>query len=186
MGQAAARLCDGRGARRIAAELDPPMSKADRPVRLRRACMDDAGAILAWQRIPGMRRHFRNPRPPSEAEHLRWMRNYLDDPAGNLTIIQHGTDDVGLLRLDGAADGNRMQVSILVAPETQGTGVGTAALGIAREIWPEVELTAEVLPGNCASRAMFQRAGYSWTGEAFRYPPLAGIARDAGRAGNPR
>jgi len=174
MGLAAATLCDGRGAARIVADVLAPVSKAGHPIRLRPACMADAELILDWQRLPETRRYFRNPEPPNHAGHMRWMADRLASPDGALTVIRHGEEDAGMLRLEAAAAGDGLEVSILVAPAMPGLGVGAGALAIARAVWHDVDLVAEVLPGNCASAAMFRRAGYRLSDGLFRNPAAAG------------
>lgn len=64
-----------------------------------------------------------------------------------------------MLRLD-PVDGGAHEVSILVEPERYRLGIGRAALALARTLRPEVRLRAEVRPGNEASAALFQAAGY--------------------------
>jgi RimJ/RimL family protein N-acetyltransferase len=71
----------------------------------------------------------------------------------------------GMLRLDRREAEASWEISILVAPEFQGMGVGGAALALARELAPGVPLDAAIHPENVASRAMFARAGYAATGD---------------------
>lgn len=174
MATAAAALCDGRGAQRVAAELDPPTTRFGLPVRLRQATMADCDLILDWQRRPGVRTHFRKPEPPTVEDHRVWMADSLSRGDRVLMMARHGDEDVGLLRLDGEDSGASMEISILVVPESQGAGIGTRMLQLARSIWPDVELIAEVMPDNAPSHAIFKRAGFTWTGQDFRFPAIAG------------
>ena len=180
MATAAAQLCDGLGARRAAMHLLPETSRDGRPVVLRKAECSDSATLLAWQRIPEVRRWARRPLPPSDAEHQAWMAAKLADPDCLLTIVECGATAVGMLRLDRlpeGADGRpRHEVSILVGPERQGEGIARAALALARRLQPEAALVAEIKPENRASLALFRGAGYRSAGTGFVQEPVSAQA----------
>lgn len=159
MGKAAAGLCDGDGLRRVMVGLLPPLPGRDGgAITLRLATAADAARMLAWQSDPQTRRHARNPRPPEAGEHERWLAGYLGETGGILTIILDDGTPAGVLRFDRVEEG--WEISILVAPERYRHGVGRAALSLARNLFPDEDLLAEVLPGNAASHALFRGAGF--------------------------
>jgi UDP-2,4-diacetamido-2,4,6-trideoxy-beta-L-altropyranose hydrolase len=164
MAEAAASVCDGYGVQRVVAGLLPPVPGRDgKPVGLRLATAADSALMLDWQRNDRTRRHGRNPCPPAADEHERWMRRYLGDVGGVLTVILHDGEPAGVLRFDATAGG--LEVSILVAPERYRKGIGRAVLSLPRKLFPDVDLFAEVLPANAASQALFRGAGYRPLGD---------------------
>lgn len=166
MSEAAAALCDGRGAQRVLiALLGPQRLRDGRLVRLALAEPRDGDAMLGWQQVPGLRRYTRNPATPTAGEHAAWFAATLCRPERILTVIRVDEAPAGVLRLDRRDGGAGWEVSILVAPTFQGAGVGGAALALARALAPGVPLDAAIHPENVASRAMFARAGYAAAGD---------------------
>ena len=164
MARRAAALCDGLGAARVAAELDPPLAKDGVPVRLRPATMDDAQVMLAWQQHPATRRYAWNPGLPSYEEHQGWLVGKLADPDCIFSMILCCDEPVGVIRLDreGAASEARdsYEVSIYIAPDRYRMGYALAGLKLARRLMPEAIILAKIMEDNAASDALFRRAGY--------------------------
>jgi UDP-2,4-diacetamido-2,4,6-trideoxy-beta-L-altropyranose hydrolase len=160
MARAAACLCDGLGAQRLAIALDPPVASDGTAIRLRPAASADAELLLAWQRDPRTRLHSRNPAAPQDGEHHAWFTSRLGDPECLLNIIMHGDAAAGVVRLDSRAEDGVYEISIYVAPECWRLGIGSAALAQARALLPGAEIWAEVLHDNNASHALFDSAGY--------------------------
>ena len=173
MERAAACLCDGLGARRLTAALDPPLARDGAAIRLRPAVASDAARMLAWQRDPRTRRHFRNPLAPETDQHHVWLSARLGDPDCLLNIIMHGTVPAGVLRLDARAENDAYEIAIHVAPDSWRLGIGGAALALARALLPEAEFWAEVLPANDASHALFAAADYRASGAWYVNRPGA-------------
>lgn len=176
MAMAARRLCDGRGAGRVVAEIDPPRARDGRAVALRPAGQDNADDLLAWRSDPSTRAFARNPEAPTPEEHVRWLDGKLGDPGCLLNIILHGGVSAGTVRLDAIrADRPTYEVSIAIAADSRRRGVGRAALALARQLVPEAWLRAYVMSGNDASRALFADCGFVATGQPDWYtaPPLA-------------
>lgn len=186
MALAALRICDGRGAARVAAAIDPPRARDGRPVTLRPATPADAADLLAWRRDPAARAFARNPEAPSEEEHARWLEGRLADPGCLINVILHGDAPAGTVRLDPRPGRSHCpyEVSINIAAGSRRLGIGRAALALARRLVPEAGLCAYVMAGNSASRALFADAGFQPAGEPDWYaaPPLAAEA-GAGVAG---
>lgn len=166
MGEAAAALCDGRGVQRVLISLLEARRLRDgRLVQLQLAEPGDSATMLAWQQVPGLRRYTRNPSAPTAAEHAAWYAATLCRPDRILSMIRVEKTPAGILRLDRRDGRASWEVSILVAPEFQGAGVGGAALALARALAPGVPLDAAIHPEHRASRAMFTRAGYAASGD---------------------
>ena len=176
MAAAARRLCDGRGAGRVVAEIDPPRARDGGAVALRPAGQDNADDLLAWRSDPSTRAFARNPQAPTPEEHVRWLDGKLGDPGCLLNIILHGDVPAGTVRLD-AIRGDRptYEVSITIAADSRRRGVGRAAMALARQLVPEASLRAYVMSGNDASRALFSDCGFVATEQPdwFVAPPLA-------------
>ena len=160
MARSAACLCDGLGAGRLVTALDPPHAHDGAAIQLRPAVAADGGRLLAWQRDPLTRRHFRTSRAPGTDEHNAWFFARLGDPDCIFNIVLYGGEPAGVLRLECCAGGDVYEVSIYVAPERWRLGIAGAALFLARRLLPEAELRAEVQVENEASQALFAAAGY--------------------------
>jgi len=163
MASAARAVTDGRGARRVALAIDPESAQDGGQVTLRRLAPEDIERTYRWQQHPDIRRYARDPRPPTWAEHTAWVTRELSDPGCVLDIVEHDATPAGVVRLDRiereGADA-AYEVSIYVAPELTGRGIGAAALKALRRMAPEAVLVAHVLPANTASHALFAAAGY--------------------------
>lgn len=150
-------LVDGLGAKRIAARL------AIGEVRLREASAKDEEKILTWRNHPEVRKHSGDGKEIGRSEHARWLARVLADPDCHLLIAADTRGESGVLRYDIQLDTAR--VSIYLAPERLGSGVGPALLA-AGERWlsarrPEVTaISADVQTGNEVSARLFTGAGY--------------------------
>lgn len=189
MSRRAACLCDGRGVFRVADLLAPYTASDGIPIRSRCATEQDMDLVFSWQSNPAIRRYFRNPQPPTRTEHERWFKQRLDDSAGLMDILMYGDLPAGVLRLDPVDIDTRFplyEVSILVAPGFYRRGLGRAALHLARDMYPQAILRAEVHPDNTASIALFEDAGYEREQDWFylrkQFPVNSAV--DAGRAGD--
>ena len=166
MSARAAEICDGLGLMRLVGWLDPELDRQNRPVTLRPAIAADSDMLLAWQCLPGIRAFARNPNPPDPQEHKTWYARKLADPDCQFTIIECGTQPAGMVRLDRLEAGKDVfEISILVDPAFQGTGIGKAAIVQAGRLVPWATIHATVLSGNHRSRAAFVAAGYEPVGD---------------------
>ncbi|MBS4047997.1 MAG: UDP-2,4-diacetamido-2,4,6-trideoxy-beta-L-altropyranose hydrolase [Alphaproteobacteria bacterium] len=160
MSQTGMSICDGRGTWRVLLAL---LASSNEQPCLRLAEDKDTDRLYAWQTAPGMRQHFRNPQHPSRPEHNAWMRRSLLDPDRLLLIIETATGPSGMIRLDGLSAQDPCEVSILVAPECQGRGIGHTGLRLASQLLPGRDYRAEVHVDNLASQRLFRAAGYQQT-----------------------
>jgi RimJ/RimL family protein N-acetyltransferase len=161
---------DGAGAPRTAAVLDNLWRGGEvGEVVLRPAVPGDRDRLLAWRNDSLTRQFSFSTAPVSEATHDRWLEQSLSRPDRRLMIAEQAGTPVGQLRLDRPADGQRLaEVSITIAPECRGCGLGSrvllAADAVARE-WGVERLVARVKRLNDRSRRIFETAGYVGNGE---------------------
>ena len=137
------------------------------PIILRPATEADALPLLEWQRHPDTRRYARDPAVPIESEHLTWFAGKLSDPNCIFLFAEIADRRVGMIRLDRHGDG--WELSIIVAPEMHGHGIGLAMLGALEVPGP---VSAEVLPGNERSHRLFRRAGWILGKDGCYHRPL--------------
>lgn len=161
MAARAAQLCDGYGTRRTLLALDQPRLAHGVTLSVRPVCSDDEALLLDWRRDAGTRAHARNPHPPSAGEHHNWLDANLADPLCLLHLLLIGDEPVGVLRLDWRADLDGWEVSLTVAPDRRGRGVGVAALACADRLAGSEKQWAFIKRDNAASLRTFARAGYA-------------------------
>jgi len=128
----------------------------------RSARMDDAVLLWRWANDAETRRRSFNPAPIPYADHLAWLDGRLASAATRLWIVSDEIGPVGQLRAD-LADGVA-EISLAVAPERRGQGLGSAmlrqALSAVAAAWGDVRLRARVFADNAASLRMFRRCGF--------------------------
>jgi UDP-2,4-diacetamido-2,4,6-trideoxy-beta-L-altropyranose hydrolase len=162
--QRAAEVCDGRGADRVATLLVPPQ------LRVRTAVLADAQWMLLWRNHPEIRRYALDTAPIDAPTHREWLARTLADQNRVLLVAEHGDGPIAVIRYD--IENTRAEVSIYVAPEAIGRGLGRAALAAA-ETWLRGArsdlkvLTARVVPDNTASARLFRDAGYTCRYELY-------------------
>jgi UDP-2,4-diacetamido-2,4,6-trideoxy-beta-L-altropyranose hydrolase len=154
MSERAMDLVDGLGSKRVAAAMDG--------VRLRRAAMVDARALYSWANDPVTQAASFRSEPIAWEHHTDWLRARLDDDATTLFIGVSSQGAVGQVRFDRSRDVD--EISIGVAPEQRGLGVGRLLLRAALR-WharnaPGVMIRARVRLENTASQRMFDEAGF--------------------------
>jgi RimJ/RimL family protein N-acetyltransferase len=132
-------------------------------VTLRPASAADCRQIWRWRNDAQTRRASLDPAPIPLATHERWFARSLESPARKLYVVVAGGRDAGVVRLD--LDGGRASVSIHLAPERRGQGLGPAALAALADLAFGAlgvdELVASVKRDNRASLSAFARAGFS-------------------------
>jgi RimJ/RimL family protein N-acetyltransferase len=132
-------------------------------VALRLARLEDCARIWEWRNDPGTRQASFDAAPILLETHEAWFRASLGRVDRRLyVIVAHGRE-CGSARLDLAGD--EAEVSIHLAPEYRGRGVGPAALErLAETAFGELELgrlVARVKADNAPSLAAFERAGFT-------------------------
>lgn len=166
--RAAFSLCDGHGAHRLVAFLEETRAHDGHQVALRPVTIADADKILEWQAHPETRRYFRDPRVPGPDEHRVWLADRLGRPGVVIHMIEHDGEAAGLVRLDAHDEPDTFEVSILVAPERRGRGIGLVTLSLLRVMLPKASFVAWVHPKNRISRQLFVNAGFRFDGSLWR------------------
>jgi RimJ/RimL family protein N-acetyltransferase/spore coat polysaccharide biosynthesis predicted glycosyltransferase SpsG len=156
---------DGVGAPRTAAALDNLWRGGDvGDVVLRPAAAGDRDRLLAWRNDALTREASFRTAAVSEPDHDRWLAQSLARPDRRLMVAEQAGTPVAQLRLDRDPDPARAaEVSITVAPECRGRGLGPAVLAAADTAardWGVEWLIARIKPSNVRSRRIFESAGY--------------------------
>ena len=156
------RLCDGKGARRVAISLQQQFeTSVICDFELTLASIADIEMVYDWQCHSETRKYALDPSTPTWSAHIAWMEKKLVSNDDYFYILKnrHNWKSAGVLRLDKAAEQN-YTVSIYVAPDQYGQGAGSAALMLADLIHPDVTLHATVLGDNTASQIIFEKQNY--------------------------
>ncbi|WP_282128588.1 UDP-2,4-diacetamido-2,4,6-trideoxy-beta-L-altropyranose hydrolase [Roseobacter litoralis] len=156
-----AAICDGDGAFRVANAI----SKAD--LTMRYAVRTDSRRVWEWRLAgPSAKHYTKRTQGANYWDHDVWFCSALENPETKLFIFETGTLPIGYVRLD-AGGHRRATVSICVAEDQRGTGVGRKMLALAhREAMSlnTLQLIAEIHPENEASIRLFEGAGYIQSG----------------------
>jgi RimJ/RimL family protein N-acetyltransferase len=138
-------------------------SQAAVPLIARLATDDDSLLILRWRNDPVTRAVSRNHDPVPWADHQPWFHKAIRDDARAVYIVELGGQPVGTVRFDQET-ATLWEVSINLAPEARGRGLGKAVLAAAEQAFAPthhgVSLKATVLGGNAASAGLFEGSGY--------------------------
>lgn len=150
-------LVDGRGAWRVVRTMQGSA------ISLRPAQPRDEKTLLLWRNHPSVVAQSFTAGPVPPETHARWFADKLSDPDCLLFLAEQGPGTlVGQVRFD--IEEELAVISICVAPEYQGQGLGTAMTRKACALlWtdrPGVVVQALVKPQNAASAAMFLSAGF--------------------------
>ena len=140
-------------------------------VTLRLAAPDDVDRVFSWANDPTTRAaSFRSDPIPYE-DHVRWFEGQLGSDQHRLFIaVDAQGEAVGVYRLSGVEPGQDPVVSINVAPEARGRGVGLAILEAGSEQARALgcrKIIAFIRPDNEASLRIFGRAGYQRQGRTL-------------------
>jgi RimJ/RimL family protein N-acetyltransferase len=130
---------------------------------LRPATTEDEERLLGWRNEPATRAASFSSAEITPREHHLWLTNKLADPSCAIMIVEEDGRPVGQVRLDRVA-ADVAEVSIGLAAEEQGRGIGREALRLAAEaattILGVTTLRALVRTENGASVKAFQAAGF--------------------------
>ena len=130
---------------------------------LRPASPDDEHLILSWRNDASTRAASFSTAEIAPEEHHRWFIRKLLDPHCALLVVEQDGVPVGQVRLDRVAQ-EVAEISIGLAPEARGRGLGREALRQAVLDAPRLlfvrSLKASVKRENAASLAAFAAAGF--------------------------
>jgi RimJ/RimL family protein N-acetyltransferase len=135
---------------------------------LRRAAPEDENRLLTWRNHPSAREASFSQDEISALDHHQWFVRKLEDPKCALLVIEDEGRPVGQIRLDCIAP-DLAEVSISLAADARGRGVGREALGLAASEASRLlgvgNIRALVKPENEASLKAFRAAGYRVVGQ---------------------
>ena len=158
MSASAQRVCDGAGAGRVVRSMSLVHS-----ISVRAATLTDSKLVLEWRNHPSVRATAFNTAEILEHQHDKWYANYLKNNDRLLLLGEIDGEPCGVVRFD--CSGADAEVSIYLAPNKQGGGLGGALLR-AGEAWlrqkrPDTDaIIARVRIGNTASERLFGANGY--------------------------
>ena len=120
--------------------------------------------LLDWANDPVTRAASRRHELIAAAGHRRWLERRLATPNDDrIWIGESAGTPIGVVRFERRGH-DAVEVSITVAPEARGRGLGRplleAGVAAAREAFGPVTILADILPGNEASRRLFAGAGF--------------------------
>jgi UDP-2,4-diacetamido-2,4,6-trideoxy-beta-L-altropyranose hydrolase len=169
-------LVDGLGARRIAEYLWPtPIAELD----LRRAAASDVYLYFDWVNDAEVRRQSLQTAAIGFAEHQRWFDARIVRPGCYMFVMLAGELAVGQIRFDLIDGEAQIDYSLDQFFRGRGWARQLLALGM-RAMPPGTRFRAEVRPGNAASCAVFERAGFeeraSRTADGLRVFVLEGAS----------
>jgi UDP-2,4-diacetamido-2,4,6-trideoxy-beta-L-altropyranose hydrolase len=161
MSSAAAVVTDGGGTGRIADTIEVLISPMHSEARLelRMAAIEDSELILTWRNDPLSRANFRNTDIVPRADHEFWFGKMLNDPKNTMLIGLISGEPIGIVRFDQQVNGE-YEVSINLAPESRGKGLGNKLLASACAVFLERSfsstLLAHIKTKNISSRRIFE------------------------------
>jgi len=188
------RIVDGRGAARVAARL-----RADL-LTLRPVLAEDRHLLWEWANDPTVRASAFSSAPIPWDEHVSWFAASMADPGRrNYVAAAPGGGQIGQIRFD--IERATAIVGVSVASAHRGAGWGAALIDagvrrLLREAAVDV-IEARVKPGNAASLAAFDTAGFTvdgtgadgdstWVRLSRPRQPVAAVTAHAGALGNGR
>jgi RimJ/RimL family protein N-acetyltransferase len=125
--------------------------------------VEDEHQLYIWRNEPSTRAVSLTTHEITLAEHRAWFAQKLEDPSSAILIIEEDDRPVGQLRLDLVAR-DVAEVSIGLAPEERGRGIGREALrlavGAAAATYGATRLRALVRAENRSSLNAFLAAGF--------------------------
>lgn len=132
----------------------------------RTATMDDAEMLMRWRNDKVTVASFRSNRAVSLLEHEAWLRGRLN--RGDPTFIAFEDDhspSVGTVHMNPMEHKeNGYEVSVTVAPDARGRGLGGKMLKEVCDDYPEATLYTEIKFDNKASEKSFAAAGFTQIG----------------------
>ncbi len=162
----AAAVVDGRGSVRIITAVDDlfaPLRQLGFRVDVRAASLHDSELVWSWRNDPASRANSRSSGLVPLADHELWFAKMLADPNSFMFIGIVENEPIGVVRFDRAKHGD-FEVSINLAPERRGCGLGARLLSAAcaslHSLTPHAAFLAQVRTDNVASRRIFEASRF--------------------------
>lgn len=137
-----------------------------KPLRIRRATMDDARCLFAWRNDPLTRQMSRNHGPVEWADHIKWLAGVLENSDRILLIGEVDGDPVGTVRFDRVEGHHMCEVSWALNPAYRGHGYGTKLAVAACETIPKATILAEIRSDNLPTLKMIENCGFKKISES--------------------
>jgi UDP-2,4-diacetamido-2,4,6-trideoxy-beta-L-altropyranose hydrolase len=133
-------------------------------VTLRRAAEADCELLWRWANDPVARSASFDSRSISWSNHVAWFRAQRNDPRSRIYVIEESARPVGVIRFERRDSGEAI-VSINIAPDERGRGLGAEALrqGCTRVFEEDAvsSVIAYIKSDNVASMRTFSQAGFT-------------------------
>lgn len=127
----------------------------------RTTTMDDAEMLMRWRNDPITVASFRSNRAVSLIEHTKWLRDRHKHAEKLTFICEDDGKPVGTVHMDKMEHkDNGYEVSVTVAPEARGRGLGASMLKMICGAYPDATLYTEIKFDNPASMKSFAAAGF--------------------------
>lgn len=131
-------------------------------VSVRPAEIDDGEFVWACRNDPEARAVSRSVEAIPLTDHLAWFARRLQRPETRFLIVEADGERAGYVRLERGD--TETEISVALAPEARGKGVGSAAIRAAAQVEATesgATIAAYVKNDNAASLSAFHRAGFS-------------------------
>lgn len=133
-------------------------------IRVRPATGDDARAVWEWRNDPTTRASSSTTAEVPWSDHEAWFVAALANPESWLLIAELDGRRVGVVRFDAQGSHGHWVVSINLAPEARGQGLGAPTLDAGWR-WlassqDVIDVVAHIRSTNRASLRTFEAAGY--------------------------
>jgi len=140
--------------------------KMEKKIYFRFAGIDDSDYLLKWRNDKITRKFSFNPEEITKEEHERWFKATLSNKKRNIFIvIGENGERMGQIRLDWD-DNNVAEISIAIAPDFRGRGIGTDVLTRgSRLVMDNFEadyIIAKIKKENIISIKVFEKSGFSF------------------------
>ena len=155
------RLCHGDGADYVAGQLH--IKNHFHNDYLQTVTQAHCELIFNWQQHPKTRAFSRNPNPPTWDEHQHWFTQTIENEQVDFYLLMHQGKPAGFVRLNPKPvedQPDAKEVSIAIAPECHGKGLGVIALNLLTTLHKGSKLLAFIDTNNIASVKAFERAGF--------------------------
>ncbi|MFT5163269.1 MAG: UDP-2,4-diacetamido-2,4,6-trideoxy-beta-L-altropyranose hydrolase [Alteromonadaceae bacterium] len=153
--------CNGSGAAYLTSQLQQH-SQTRSPLYLQAVDAGDMDLLYQWQLAPKTRQYSRHPEPPTLQQHQLWFSRVMNNKDILFYLLKQGQQSCGYIRLDNKTvdDINGYEVSIALAPNCYGKGLGHQALLLTQQLYCNDSLLAYIEPQNQPSLKAFAKASF--------------------------
>jgi RimJ/RimL family protein N-acetyltransferase len=141
--------------------LEEPMTF----VFLRGLLEKDSELLLKWRNHPDTRRNSLHTEEVSPEDHARWFQNMIINRPQEVLVATIEGEPVGVIRFDWSPGNDTCEISLTVAPEHRGKGVGFAMAENFIHDMHNVRIVARIKAHNLPSRRIFEKLGFHTIGD---------------------